>query len=388
MRFYGETIEADLEFQVRTNRTNRLVLVWLWMAIGALLINLARGADIQRGTTFTDGQTLSASDLHTLVDNATIVTAFLTGKSSASSAVGGDLLLLYSGGVFYKITANALLYQNTVLITGQTEKTGPETGDFLLLYDATALALKKVSAGNLSSNSIALQPFIGHTNLSLANTILPVLNNSTNGRTSLSNLFALYPYITPFTNLSAHTAPTNTDRLLIWDSVAGANKTVSLGSVITQAVTFVTLSNNAVVPVVNYTGGLLIYGQTTVSNLGRFVAQRFTSSSGALVPSTSTTNTHGFVYGQTWPQAVTCVAQCNAADNGYAVGDYVDCHSVQWDNNGTNTVVFGWSSTNIWTRCPATNQAGFPRLPNKSTGTISTLDTSKWQLTVNAVYFP
>lgn len=51
--------------------------------------------DLQKGVTFVDGTTYAAADLNNLVDNATIISAAITGKSSFTPALT-DPLIYYS----------------------------------------------------------------------------------------------------------------------------------------------------------------------------------------------------------------------------------------------------------------------------------------------------
>ncbi len=69
--------------------------------------------DIQKGKTFTDaapGNTVTAADLHNLVDNATILPAFV-GEKPAATPDPADCLLIYQASTaqFRKVTAAQLL---------------------------------------------------------------------------------------------------------------------------------------------------------------------------------------------------------------------------------------------------------------------------------------
>jgi hypothetical protein len=225
----------------------------------ALMARPAGASDLTRGVTFTDGQRLYAAQLHQLVDNTSIAAAFYTGQSAETTLPTGDLLLVYSPTLlgYRKITAQNALYGNTALITGQTEKTALATNDYVLLYDTSGGVLKKASLANISLNAtnlIAGQPAV--TNLSSTAQLL-VLNNGTNASITASNLFwSLETWNKPFTNLLTHTAPTNQDRLLIWDSTAGTNKTTTLGGLVTNLPLATLLTN---------TDSLLIFSTSTNS---------------------------------------------------------------------------------------------------------------------------
>lgn len=230
-----------MEVRLKPNERVSPALFLLVIAAIFAVIFKAHSSDIQRGMTFVDGQRITAAQLHSLVDNATIVPGFLLNKSSATSLGTGDSILLYSAsaGAFYKITAQTFLYGNTALITGEPEKIIPSTNDYLLIYDSTGAVLSKVSAGNLALNNtnlIAGQPLLAITNADLNMRFL-VVNRGTNAQITLTNLFQLFTWIPPFTNLPVHTAPTNLDQVLLSTTADGTNytnKRISLIALVTN----------------------------------------------------------------------------------------------------------------------------------------------------------
>src|SRR5689334_9244197 len=103
-------------------KTRLFALLWLFLSVSAF------ASDLNKGITFSDGQRITAAQLHQLVDNATIVPGFYIGKDAESAVAGSDLFLVCITGttpVLKKATANSVLYQNYALITGQTEKSTP-----------------------------------------------------------------------------------------------------------------------------------------------------------------------------------------------------------------------------------------------------------------------
>lgn len=353
-----------------------------------ILVGLsARAADITQGHVFTPGeQNITHVEMNEIVGSATINTAFFTAKSAATPSAA-DVILFYSTGSagFRKATLQTALYDQTALITSQTEDSTPAPGDFVLTYDTSAGLFKKVSLQNLSTgstNAIASYPTI--TTPTLAD-FVPVSQSSTNAKTTSSNLLNLFNYKTPFTNLTAHTAPTNIDKLLIWDSLAGANKTTTLIGLVTNEPFVVAPQTNARVLMVDSTSNVV---QTTLTNIGRTLIKGFIFP-GAFGAGASADTAHGFpTVGPNlgFPQVITCTIQCNTAELGYSVGDNVNADSVLWDLGGTNRIMYGFNGTNVFFRCP-TNLSNFPRLLNKTNSVWQQMDTNNWQTTIQAIYF-
>jgi len=138
-------------------------LLSVWIALAIWLTADLRAADINKGHTFTDGDTAYAGDFNDFLDLATINTSFFTGKSATTTPAAADTLLTYNASAadFRKVTLGNLVLSNPSLITGQTEDTTPATNDFLLSYDTSASGLKKVQAGKLiqrfTTNGIPVQ---------------------------------------------------------------------------------------------------------------------------------------------------------------------------------------------------------------------------------------
>lgn len=326
-------------------------LFWTWVA--ALLAVAASASDLERGVTFTDGQRLTAANLHSLIDDTSISVQFYTGQDSQSTLPTADYFLVYSASAlaFKKMTASGVLYGNTALITGQTEKTAPSTNDYVLLYDTTGAVLKKASLANIGLNSTNLinwQPEV--TNL-LSSAYLLALNGGTNVRVSSSNLFwSLETWNKPFTNLLTHTAPTNEDRLLLWDSKNGTNKSTTLAGLFTNLPSG-TVSNTDVLMSVR--AGTGVVQQVTLSAVATLISNLVVYPSGTntatvaefAIPAVSTAVTNTHTLGTT-PAWVRWVLVCKTNDQGYLAGDEIDIGTVGL-----------WSST---------DQAGFSTWANSS----------------------
>ena len=189
---------------------NKLILGFL-LSVFCLAL---RAQDLSQGTNFVDGQRVTASELNSIVNGATILPGFISTKPAASALGGGDLVLLYSGGVLYKISGNAMLLQNTAFITAQVEKTAPVGTDFALIYDTAASAFKKVSLTNLAAVHGSF-PLV--TNAPLGD-LVRLFHAGGNSWTTISNLFQT------FTNLPTAPSVTATDQFLMFSYNAGLTK--------------------------------------------------------------------------------------------------------------------------------------------------------------------
>lgn len=337
----------------------------------------ARGADLQAGYSFADGQHLTASQLHALVNNGTILTGFYTGKTPKYTLDGADKLLVYSAslGAYRVISATSALYTNSALITGQTAKSVPGSGDYVLLFDAAAGDLKKATLGTMVSttNVVALQPEVTSAD---PDGYLLVLNYGTNARITLSNLWLGFKYSAPLTNLSEHYAPTNLDRLLIWDSVAGTNKTITLSNLVDNlpanaspdpardVVMTVTASNLAKVTL------------NTLANVvsNRVVLSHFESADYAVNSGSLAVTNHGL--GRT-PALVRWVLKCRTNDSTFVVGDELPVETFQGPDASTyGDPVFqsGANSSNVFLYKLDVIVVGL-----KNNGTIQQLSTNNWR---------
>ena len=200
-------------------------VLWLLLLLTFVTV-MCRGQDLNPGQTFVDGQRLTAAELSALVSQATLTPQAITSKPNEASVAGADYFLVYNNAAnaLYKVSAQVLLLANPALITGQVEKV-PLTNDFVFGYDSTGLGLVKMQMVNLWSNGIANFVPVQTTNLNLG-ALLHILNNGTNCQAALSNLFAIFPYTQPFTNLAVRAAPTNWDNLILAGSQDNTNFTM------------------------------------------------------------------------------------------------------------------------------------------------------------------
>lgn len=345
-----------------------------------LLAATLPAADLTRGVTFTDGQRVTAAGLHSLVDATSVGVAFLTGKSLLSAVDSADYVLVYdtSTGTFKKMTLATLLTGNTELITAQPDEPNPAGNDYLLLYDASGGTFAKVSVTNLitgNTNLVVGQPAI--TNL-LSTAELLVNNGGTNNRISLANLWASnFQYARAFTNQAEHTSPTNVDRLLIWDAAAATNKWTTLAGLVTNTPSVVTVSNGAVLQVLEAN----VFKQITVSNLmeqfaasGTFLTTNvaWTTNGVALTAGVMVNAAHGL--GVVPSQLEWKLVMGSTTELGYSAGDEVDLkNATQTANNAMFGI--GASATNVWLLLDDTTAIN---INDKSTGNRANITAARW----------
>lgn len=325
-----------------------------FIAVLLLLAGPAWAGDLQRTTTFTDGQRIYASQLHGLIDNTSINTTFITRQSSVGTLASGDYFLVWSAAAsgFRKISGSGLVYGNTALITSQTEETAPATNDMVLLYDTSALGFKKASVANLSlfnTNLIAVQPEI--TNL-LSSAYLLALNDGTNNKVTASNLFwSLQTYNKPFTNLAAATTLTNADALMVFNSAAGTNRQLTIAGLITNAPASSQATNTDTFLVVS--NGVGIVAKVTLGKMSDVISNNilpglttnFTSYSYQLPDGGSVVSTnHGL---GAVPKKLRVVMVCQSTDGGYAAADEVDADGF-YDDNNEPAFVYGANATTVF----------------------------------------
>ena len=364
--------------------------------IGAALLVLGLAgrigaADLQKGYTFTDGQRITASQLNALVDSGTILSGFYLGKSAETTLLSADTFLVWSPSLsaFRRITAGDALYNNTAIITSLAEKTTPATNDYTWIYDATGLGVKKVSLANLSLNNTNLIAGLPAVSSVALTSMVWVLNYGTNVQTTVSNLLALFNYTSAFTNLPALTTPTNDDRLLLYSSQYGSNRTTTLVGLVTNLPAAAGLAGTDLVSVVQ-TGIVKQATLNTLSNAtvwpaltnysGRFTSYDYTFASAGNVANTN----HGLAG---VPQVANWTLVCVTADTPYAVGQEIDVASV-YDSNNENAFTTGKSATNVY--CARSDDAGTTSLEwkNISTGAAFNPTVARWRARCRAIYFP
>lgn len=357
--------------------------------IVALLLQTVIAADITGGHIFVPNETdIDHTDMNAIVGDAVINTDFFTAKSAAAP-VAADVFLYYSvaNSAFRKATLNQVLLQNTALITSQSEDGTPANSDFVLTYDTSAGSLKKVALQNLtaagSTNLFVNFPVI---NPPLLSALVGLSQGSSNAAVTLSNLVSFFRtnigYVMPFTNLAAHTAPTNGDAFLVFDSVGGSNKQVTLGSLYTNLPTaFKPASNTRLTVMHSNVVSTITLGQL-LTNF--FFAPQYSALTNEMIPGSSA----GFNYGNGWPRAapyVRVTILCTNTFDTYSAGDELDALALQ-DPGLTNV----FSVTYKQTASVSVAQTARPiRVLQSGSSTLYTnLNQTNWNIKVTAILFP
>lgn len=311
-----------------------------------------QGADISAGTTYLANSQVTAPNLNALVGNATINSAFITAKSSATPD-GAGVFIYYdpSAGGLRKVTLNTFLLANTSLITGQVEDTTPANNDLVLTYDTSGAVFKKVQLLNLFSVPTNLFSGFPTITVPLLTDLVPLSSSSTNARITISNLFNQFPYTAPFTNLTVKSTPGSNDFVLIRDTDGGTNKETSLGAIKTN-----------------------VFYQT------------FTSPQFTFAVSVNTTNAHNLP-GK--PQFARLVLVCTNFDvqTAYTVGDEVDISSIDEGTvgSGQSCVTYGVNSSNYFVLVNNTSLATLATKTNASR--VSTITAVNWNYKLYLNYF-
>ena len=165
-----------------TEMLRRTIWALVWLAVAIALAS--RAADLTPGHTFTSNERVTADTLNGLVSGATINSGFYLSRSSVTLPSASDVLLLYVPGSGYRqITVNALLYQNTDLVS----------------------ALLATPSASVASNFLAQADSM---------TISNLLNRAADGARSnfVGGFWSWGPLIT---NLPASTAPQQSDLVLM-----------------------------------------------------------------------------------------------------------------------------------------------------------------------------
>lgn len=358
-------------------------LLCLWLTFGAL------AADINKGYSFTPTDRVTNTKLNNLVDAATINTTFFTDKSSGTPAAADTFLLARSGN-FYRATFASMVRDYTGLITEQSEDTTPATGDFVLTYDISATSYKKVQLMSLWTNDFLINGRAALTNVTGA-TLLLGYDPATGayGKTTVSNLTQqLYGFLS-FTNLALHTAPTNDDRLLIWDSLNGTNKQTTLSGLFTNLPTVTTNGPN------DYF--ILVTNGTPVKMTGNSFSNVLrTTLSGIIYRTNSVPLATGNMLNV--PHGLGSAADivrlslvCTNASDGWVAGDEIEanCVSASPDSSQSDTqaFTFGGNSTNVFVSFSTTDGSGYFYTSKTGDG-HSAFTPANWLAKLIAIKYP
>lgn len=347
------------------------------------------GSDINPGYTFSSGEkNVTHTKLNSLVDAATINSSFISGKSVATP-VAADSFLFYSvsAGDFRRATYDTMLLGQTTLISSQTELNTPQTNDYVLVLTAAGL-FRKSSLNSLTwTNADLIANRTNWDSPNLDTTYFLAYDQGNYSKVLRSRLLT-------FTNAVMHTAPTNNDALLIWDSVAGTNKQITLARLITNAPAATVATNGDFL--LGYSTNDAAVVKYTPLQLTRFVTSsvptlvytnslpmKFVTGESNVVPGKVSDVAHGLT-GR--PQSATWVIVCKTNDVGYVIGDEVDVAGIY--EGGTGVVIFtgGANATNVFLTCDSS--VGSVNLRRKDTGAVATITAVRWRAKCYATYFP
>ena len=168
----------------------------LALIIGVCLAVSAHASEIVRGTTLVDGSLLYASDLHSLVDTATVGVQFYNDAQTTTTIGAGYYFLVLDpvNQVYRRVTGTTALYGNTNLFLNQSPVSTASNWVQFLIYDPTNNVMRTL---NLSNLFIAGAHWLSVSNLSFASSNVQYLP-------LWSGAFA-------FTN-------TNQPSILVWDT--------------------------------------------------------------------------------------------------------------------------------------------------------------------------
>lgn len=180
-------------------------------------------AQLIKGTTFSTGDTVTASNLNGLVDNGSLAGGAITDQVAASSVLGGDYLLINQSGTLKKATVDQL--SQNVSLSGLIKADGSVamTGQLILATTQQTSSLQAVSKGYVDAAVIpggttALSGLVqksGDTmtgNLTMGNGSAVILNGvSANPLAAAPVGFVTQQVsaLTPTSAFAAHTAQTN-----------------------------------------------------------------------------------------------------------------------------------------------------------------------------------
>ncbi len=353
----------------------------------------ALGSDISKGYAFSPGErNVDHTKLNNLVDAATINPGFYTDKSAITTPSGTDLALIYSGGAggFRKITLGNLFYANPFIITNLTLDATPALDDLLMTYDVSDVSLKKTTLRQaIFESSLLINDRTNWATPGVLSTYFLAYDGGAWSKLSRSNIFYQFANFATYTNLAVHAHPTNEDTLLIFDSVAGANKQINLAGLVTNLPALTTPTNTDVFLTVNASTGIV--AQVTLQMLATFLSNSIVKpavsnvSQAYIVPEfaipgagTAVTNTHTLAV---VPGLVHWVLVCKTAELGYvqgeevgitAFGDYADTAVATW--------AYSSSSTNVvLVRRSASTQLQVPRRDGTVGAVGSNITPGNWR---------
>lgn len=385
----------------------------------AVLLNISNAAELVRGATLTDGQTLSASDLHGLIDTASIGAEFYSAKTAIGTLPGGYYFLVYDSGsgLYRRISATSAIYGNTNSFLNPTIATSAQPYSRLLLYNPTNNTITSIALSNaiwFSSTNVAVSNLVFATTNGLnlpqwsgsfggAQTnnqpFIPVLSTNASGLryVALSNFEAnvaadlgtnlSLPYTwrqmwqpwTVYPNNSSTNAWGYTTNFPITSLWAGTQTNTA------------TLQDTDAIPIL--ASGQFSNTTVTLSGVYQYLTnktgwqQKFTTTPVAGTSITSAASIVNVAHGLSGtPQTVNPIFTCTTVDLGYAVGDTVSGFNVTTPFFARPFAV-GVNATNVYATASGTMATSW-QIVRKDTGAVANMTPGSWNFRVTVIYTP
>jgi len=370
--------------------SDRAKIIACWLGACLLFTLIVGAADITPGYTFTSGE---KNITHTKLNDAasgTVNVTFYTGKS-AQTAVTGDTLLYYAAAdAAFRKTTVGTLFGNAPAINGLS--TINSVGDF-------SVATSKFTVASATGNTAVGGNLTVATNASITGTLgvigatsLGTLT-STNGQTLGGGLLGSGNWVWLSGTLTVNSgvpltvegAQTNKGSMVLGDA---AGDTLTLNGTLagtvqgtpTVSLTAVSAASGDSVLISDASDS----GKLKMALVSTLIARTNILLGSFPAPGGSITNAHSL---GGWPQMVNPVLVCTNSEAGYAVGDELSVYSTIDDNRATPSFVTLPTSTNV-VMVYISSAGGNPRLAHRTTGLMTSITPTNWNLKVYLAYFP
>lgn len=369
--------------------SDRAKIIACWLGACLLFTLIVSAADITPGYTFTSGE---KNITHTKLNDAasgSINTTFITSKS-AQTAEGADVMVYYAtADAGFRKTTLSTLFGNAPAINGLS--TINSVGDF-------SVATSKFTVSATTGNTAVGGNLTVATNLTVSGTTTLV------GLTTSSSISG-GSSITATTTIQAGTDLTWFGRAVgsLGGSLYVSGATTNAGDVYLGDAAGDTLTLNGTLagtlqgtPTVSLTAVSAASGDSVlisdVSDSGKLkmalvstlIARTNILLGSFPAPGGAITNAHSL---GGWPQMVNPVLVCTNSEAGYAVGDELSVYSTIDDNRATPSFVTLPTSTNV-VMVYINSAGGNPRLAHRTTGAMTSITPTNWNLKVYLAYFP
>lgn len=376
----------------------------LFSIIYVAAATLLNGADITPGYYFVAGDTVTHSKLNTAAAG-TINATFIGGKTEKTIPDGSaDYLLLYDSSAIAlkKITVGNIGWLNTNYIAGRAEATGAAPNDYLMLWSTASQAYRKISLANGIFQSTNL--VLNHTNIAAPGLSYYLLGD---GGTGPSIVKAGQLFTNAWLSFTNNSTVTNGNLFLVWDGAACELRSIDyliLSNAAQRQVDNTTASTNLITSLPagsNPTNGdyfvvfsaasnaLVKYNWSSMSNAvySGLASQKFAGSE-IKWPGLGT-NYFAVPHGLPGtPQIVRWVAVCKTNDCNYPAGEEVDILTIGKADTYTKLWAVSADSTNVYLMFFASVVPTGCGVFSRTNGTWCNLTEARWAIKPYAVYYP